>query len=300
MWTGWDWEIDYSAEWVDTLEMDEWNSQYSRPVPGDYNDDGWVDIAIACSDGYWRIDHGGAERSNYGRFDRNIRYLTNAQLMAAPGWAYLASTGRQNHTDYRKSIVVFKVPDGLPEEGKIYAYSHPGFDIDILGAVTTRFGGNETIPFVAQFNSINGLFSLGLKENSGEWKVALRTSAPSYTLIDLPPIAIYGGLDCKPITADFDGDNLDDRTVMCPDEWRIAYSSDTFAKSADGARHVALGYNPNQFTLPGRSYAGGISYSLVQQLIAYAKQANPSQPPPIPVDMASVSVCQATGSSECH
>jgi hypothetical protein len=299
-WAGWDWEIDYSAEWVDTLEMDEWNSQYSRPVPGDYNDDGWVDIAIACSDGYWRIDHGGADRSNYGVFDRNIRYLTTEQLSQAPGWAYLASTGRQNHTDYKKSIMAFKVPDGLPEEGKIYAYSHPNYDTNLLSTVTTRFGGNDTILSITQFNSTNGLFSLGLKENNSEWRVALRTSTPSYSISDLPPVAIYGGLDCKPITADFDGDNLDDRAVMCPDEWRIAYSSDTYAKSGDGARHVALGYNPAKFTLPGRSYSGGISYSFVQRLISYFKQAYPGEPPVIPVDMASFAMCSSLGGDECH
>src|SRR3989338_1606609 len=41
-WPGWDWVIDYSAEWTDDLRMDPWQSHYSRPVPGDYNGDGWA------------------------------------------------------------------------------------------------------------------------------------------------------------------------------------------------------------------------------------------------------------------
>jgi hypothetical protein len=96
----------------------------------------------------------------------------------------------------------------------------------------------------------------------------------------------------------FDGDGYDDRAVMCPDEWRIAYSSNTFAAQMDGngTRHIALGYEPSTFALPGRSYAGGISYAYARQLIDEFEKQNPGVPPPIQMDMITVVSC---GPGEC-
>ena len=291
MWPGWDWEIDYSSEWVDTLEMDPWNSQYSRPAPGDYNGDGWMDIAIACSDGYWRIDYGGPEITDYGSFENNFRYLTSTELTAAPGWAYLTTTGQDfdSETGIWMSVA-YKVPDGITNAGKMTAYSPRSMDPtrDAFRDVTLRFGGNDSIPSLGKYECSDCFVSVGLKENSGNWDFSF---APFGGMEDMPPIDIYGGLDCRPVSADFDGDDIEDRAVMCPDEWRIAYSGDIFDKSGDDAKHVGLTYNTDKFTLPGRSYSGGISYEFVQQLIAYAQEVNPTEPPPIPVDMASTSVC---------
>ena len=75
---------------------------------------------------------------------------------------------------------------------------------------------------------------------------------------------------------------------MCPDEWRIAYSGEeTFLpqRETDGSRRVTLGYDTSTFTLPGRPYAGGVSYAWVKQFIEDYQDLHPGTPPPIPVDM---------------
>ncbi len=75
---------------------------------------------------------------------------------------------------------------------------------------------------------------------------------------------------------------------MCPNEWRIAYSSDDLFLSQrheDTSRRVALGYDVTQITIPGRSYAGGRSYRRVREVITFFQELHPGVPPPIPVDV---------------
>ena len=285
IWHGWDWAIDYSAVWKDDLKMDPNLSSYSRPMPGDYDGDGWVDIAISCSDGYWRIDYGGANKSDYGTFDRSVKYLSDQRLNDAPGWAYPIIRGRSLSEDQVMRIA-YKVPDGLglPDEGRlvIYYLKPDGTLLDISTNLNPIFGGNHYVTFIHDWGE--GIST----KNSGTWEI----SRDGLTLDPFPPDGIWGKMECRPVVADFDGDNIDDRAVMCPDEWRIAYSTDP-----SNIRHIPLGYDESKWTIPGRAYSGGIDYPFVQQLIAYAQETNPNEPPPIPVDMVSVSVCSLPISS---
>jgi len=287
-WSGWDWEIDYGSEWVDTLEMDPWDSNYSRPAPGDYDNDGWMDIAIACSDGYWRIDYGGSDRTDYGTFDQNFQYLSPARLTAAPGWAYLTTPTKHSWTN--TTLLSYKIPDTLSEEGRLISHraSNPTLDYDV--GTPHIFGGNHYVPL--PYNKGRTTNLMGLK-NSGTWSIATLNTDGSVTLESNPPQGkeIWGILECKPIIADFDGDGIDDRAVMCPDEWRIEYTGSAFYKDSDSIRRVALGYNTAKWALPGRSYSGGVNYSYVQRVIEYYQEIHPTIPPPIPVDMVSVSTC---------
>jgi hypothetical protein len=47
----WDRIIDYSTDPA-------WKA-YSRPLPGDINNDRWLDISFQTPDGHWLIDYGG-------------------------------------------------------------------------------------------------------------------------------------------------------------------------------------------------------------------------------------------------
>ena len=291
-WHGWDWVLDYSSEWQDDLKLNPDESNYSRPAIGKYDNDEWLDIAIACSDGYWRIDYGGPDQSDYGTFDEAIQYLSAARLADAPGWAY-PTIGYKIGTE-NAAYLVYKVPDGLPEEGRLVALTtyNPGHDY--FEGIPYRYGGNDLILAPGKFDlDYDGDWwaGIGVKDASGGWPISFY-EAGSGTYVDfeiVPPDGIYGGPECHPIVADFDGDDHSDRAVMCPDEWRMAYSSpDLFVeeRGGDGARRVPLGYDITEFSLPGRSYAGGISYTYVRQLIQFFQELNPGVPPPIPVDMA--------------
>ncbi len=289
-WHGWDWVLDYSSQWHDDLKMNPDESNYSRPMLGNYhrngnNVDKWMDIAIVCSDGKVRIDYGEGTESSFGYFESAPQLISDALLAQAPGWAYLPVPGDFNGDE--SVYIAFKVPDTLPDAGRMYLFPFNGTfltNIDWMDDSPKMFGGNDIVSLAGVYQ-LNTYPVFALKDTSGDWPL---TNEAWTTLVDLPPSSIYGGMECHPVTADFDGDNLLDRAVMCPDEWRIAYSSsDQFLnlRDAQGVRHIALTYDKNNYSLPGRTYSGGISYALTKQLIQKYQQMYPGIPPPILVDM---------------
>ncbi|HPQ80701.1 MAG TPA: FG-GAP-like repeat-containing protein, partial [bacterium] len=302
-WEGWDWEIDYSAEWKDDLKLNPLActtgtgpncSNYSRPALGDYNNDGWNDIAIACSDGFWRIDHGGPDRGEFGSFDSEVRYLTEAQLASAPGWAYTSAT----EVFETRSMMIYKSPTdetagiNLPEAGRIFV-QHPldfTHEYDWADGSPHAFGGNDDINLFGKF-CYTYQTSTSVKSADGLWLMG--KFYPGYlsdfSFLDVYPAAGWGGTECIPAVADYNGDGLDDRAVMCPNEWRISYSQGTDGCDTPDADIVSipLGYDAKSFTLPGRSYSGGVSYAWVKQFIEDYQDLHPGTPPPIPVDMPS-------------
>jgi hypothetical protein len=290
----WDKVVDYSDEWVDDRKMDEGESNYSRPAVADANDDGWLDISIACSDGYWRIDFGGPGNSGLdGIFDMEVKYLSDEQLEEAPGWAYLTSVFDVIPLQSKRMYMITKVPDGLADEGRVMIRKPPNFNTDMFGEdIPHAFGGNDKMLVPGRYGLENSGYGVpSVKEPSGTWLVPIMDTEFN-EFLEAKPGPVYGGVECHPIAADFDGDGLSDYTVMCPNEWKIMYSDpDVFIEYRDGEklRHVPLGYDTSELSLPGRAYPGGLSYRYVKKLIAAFKILHPGDPPPIPVDAVTVS-----------
>ncbi|MFH1829684.1 MAG: S8 family serine peptidase [Pseudomonadota bacterium] len=292
VWHGWDWVIDYSGQWHDQLTLNPNDADYSRPAIADYNNDGWVDIGISCSDGNVRVDYSDGTQNSLGNYEWSAQLLTTQMLNQAPGWAYLTVpyifAGGDN-----KVYFGVKVPDTHPDEGRMYIIPQDGTafhpEYDWMYAAAHIFGGNDAVPLIGEFYL--GGENVGLKEPDQRWRVT--DDWYFDTLIELPPANIYGGPECHPVAGNFDGDGFDDRAVMCPDEWRIAYSGTEFSSQMDsnGVRHIPLTYEPEDFALPGKSYAGGISYEYALQIIAEFQKQHPGVPPPIPVDMVTVISC---------
>lgn len=279
---GWNYTIDWPGVGDSNVYGDEW---YTRPLPADYNGDNWTDLAVQTSDGHWKInfDWRNAEDGWSGRrFEeygplipsyadssgiKDLAYLSDEELEAYPGWAYLPA-----------GIAAGAYPT--------LAWRGPGGDVMELDTVRgTRFnasdyglpalGGIENIPVDGNF--VNG--GLGVKTSDGYW----RYWADSYIGINEPePNGIFGGNDCRPFVADLDGDGLDDRAVMCPDEWRIVYSASTFASQNDeeGVRHVELGY-ADPAALPGCPVFGGLSYETVHNVRNYMADLGLNNVPPL-------------------
>ncbi len=265
----WTWDREIPLPYHDELNRNVWIAKYGRPVPGDYNGDGYIDLAIARSDGIWSIDFGGPNRSDYGQFDQNTQFLTAAQLREAPGWAYLPVMG---------ASISFKVPDGVTDAGKIINVIPTIDGNTVIDSLPPIFGGNDLIPSAGGYPG----YWFGIKNPNGLWQLARDELTPANEIIwilEVPqPNGVFGGSECQPFLADCDGDDVNDRSVMCPSEFRVALSS------TGQVLHIPLGYNTNEPTLPGKPYFGGISYQRVQQLIQFQLNTSPAAPI-IPVDM---------------
>lgn len=260
----WDRVIEYPFR--DDPSRDIFEYVYVRPVFGDYNGDNYVDAAFAL-EGRVEIDYGGPRHNGLGAVDepRRLQYLTEEQMRAAPDWAYLVTHPGLN----------YKIPDGVWGAGEVWRLNVTDASRRRRGNVL--LGGNEVIP-------INNFFDqeIGLKNMSGIW--GSYVGGGIQPVVWPEPNGIFGGLDCHPLVADFDGDGEGDRSVQCPEEFRIVMSD-----TGELVRYP-LGYDTTKFSLPGRSYAGGISYQTVLRLIDY--QLNSSNGfPVIPVDMAGPGIC---------
>jgi hypothetical protein len=285
-WHGWDWTIDYSSQWHDQYTPDPADADYSRPFIAQYNGDGYLDIGLVCSDGFVRVDYGNGAATGFGAFEWSSQLITDTMLSQKPGWAYLPTPGDFNGDGTQ--FFALKVPDTHPDEGRMYLIPHDGVnfrhDYDWMAAAPYVFGGNDHALNVGRYD---GGMTVGVK--NGDWLIADDLTYDS--LYTLSPTNIYGSNECHPVRGRFDSDTLDDRAVMCPDEWRIAYTSDEYDAlvSSDGARHIPLTYEPNDFDLPGRSYVGGITYTYASQLMEQYQAMYPGDPVPIMIDMMTVS-----------
>lgn len=291
--------VEEEDTWFDDRKMNPDESNYSRPFLTDYDGDGIPDLTIACSDGYWRVDISQSslgQWDGFGKYDIKRKYLTDEQLAAAPGWAYLTAVFPwvpEVFGSEKYMYIYMKVPDGVEGAGNVFVTEAPDFNDDMIDDLPAIYGGNDAILVPGRFNIDESDFGVpAIKDQLGNWKFATVSSGLT-ELKDAEPQGIYGGPECHPVVADFDGDGYSDYTVMCPNEWRIVYSDENvFANDCDpgdGVRYVELGYDESKNSLPGQAYAGGVSYAYARQLIEAFKMLYPGEPPPIPVDLVMMS-----------
>jgi len=329
------WDKILQYDWKDKLEIDPWMSKYSRPAVSDlaspdvkYFRDGWADISIICSDGYWRADLGGPNGPD-GKWDIVAKYLTDDQLSAAPGWAYQAyvtSTAKYNEikSDVDRSnpeIFYLKTPDTLPEAGRLQTWklgiahveaklTDDFADCLLTGRCTpappTFTAGNEStlVPSSGRWyeGSYLGLLTLGDELTfQTYWASASPKPLDGFTSFYIDP-------SCKPLAMD----NM--WMFQCKDEWQIIERNKCIRwhkedkKSCEkwdkqclpfyvttcdeeipfAVRRIPMAYDTEEFVLPGRPYVGGISYADTQKIIQNSLLENPNVPPPIIVDMPMV------------
>lgn len=245
----------------------------ARPFPGDYdaayflhgpNANGkyrvarTIDVALVMPDGRWMIDLRNPAALADATFELDLDVLTDEQKKAAPGWAYLPAPYMYNTA---RMTIAFKAPDGIAAGEFLYdAYALPAKAIaspDDFFKSTPLLGSN-TIEIIPANYDGNG-WDIGLRQaNDGSWKIY--TVDEDSVMQNSAPINL-GGIECRPIAADYDGDDIDDRSVLCPyGEWRIAYSTKTYGAN-DLPDTMTLG-GPAQ-ALPGQVYAGGTSFEII-------------------------------------
>ncbi|MFH1653165.1 MAG: S8 family serine peptidase [Pseudomonadota bacterium] len=319
------WDKTLQYDWKDELNIDPWKSKYSRPAVSDLAAankkdysyaDGWTDISILCSDGYWRVDFGGLNGPD-GKWDIKTKYLTDEQLKVAPGWAYqpYVSSSRNyesieklmvDNLPYYVEALYVKNPDTILNGGKFSGIWDAGAG-DIAEGNSDHFeycritkecstespviGGNESIliPYSGWSYTRTDYPNLGVFIPGESFDLLIRGEA-SRRPENFQPVKV--DLSCKPLT-------MDDRYIFqCKDEWIIVADSyrcanwgknsvgkDICTDETWGIKHIPLSYDPGDFTLPGQPYIGGISYLDTQKIIQNSLLENPNTPPPIIVDM---------------
>lgn len=261
----WDVVIDYSTQ-------PQWQPS-SWPAPGDYDGKADVayqtaagtyttgksiDLALVRPDGHWVFDLNLGLAKPFGDFEYDWQVLTDAQLAAAPGWAYLPAP-------YDNGIgtlsIAFKSPDTVPNGERLYKSTK------VFGVFTTDlyifppiFGSNATVLVPGKMLD-DASPTMGLRQGSLWPFVDLM-----FKVVEQPPLMEgFGGIACRAVTGDFDGDQIDDRAVLCPNgEWKIAYTSTKFVPKTTVLQYVKNG-TPFQ-AVPGHVYPGGVSFQEVNDI----------------------------------
>ena len=279
--------LDVDANWSEILDYSadpNWH-EFARALPGDFDGDNFLDLAIMRADGMFSIDHGGIghleKQGNqivyigpYGEFDRSIQVLSDDQLAAAPGWAYLpvvmeyaAYDGRiTEHDLVLKSVNnldgVDKLSVLLGSDFSVYREREYAINL-LLGQDTAMvpFGGYEDIPTALW------LYDYGLTK---EWKV----TDPSFHEIEYFPYPDNSemSLDCYPVPGNYDGEGISDFALKCANSWQIAYynySYDAWNGTSDinFREEDRFELLDSPYSLPPNIYAGGLSYEYMRDML---------------------------------
>ena len=257
---------------------------YSRPIPGDINNDMWLDISFQTPDGHWLVDYGGMDGvkvlvdpataqllsvqylDTFGAIDKDVKYLSDAQLEEAPGWAWFATLGGFFH-----KYLLSKAPDGTNKSNYLYyTYINNGdgtYGTQEINKYVSQFGSSDSYLTMAGFTSSNDLDQYGFKSPDGQWSYLDGINWKYEPLISPEPQG-FGDVLCRPIPADYDGDGKDDRAVQCETTWKIAYSSKPGVMEEIELSDVI---DP----LPAYVYPGGIKYQDQTALFNYYKTELP-------------------------
>lgn len=270
----WDEIIDYSNN-------EGWQA-FSRPEVGDFNGDGWLDMSIIANDGYWYIDYGGIGRLEkqgnnimyvlaFEGFEENYKIFTDAQMAAAPVWAYGVSFAHNG----TYSRIWERVPDGVNYRdrdtygevnvtgGNLYTLYYPrmnrtyilgGDDYGVDGAVMAN--GDFSI---VGGNSINRSLFLFNYPDVNDWSIVYDGEGFEIEKPDWP----YSPL-CFPVPADYDGDSADEVALKCQNVWMIA---DHDVESYRVIQTRVVGLDDSFLSLPPTVYDGGMRYQEVKMLL---------------------------------
>jgi len=247
-----------------------------NPTPTTYQISPMLDLALVGSNGSWFISYADATLRKHSAKMEPVKILSNEQLQQAPAWAYLPVSA---YYDYYHEILYTvpddiqkTTPDGTTESGRLCGANYPA---PLLSESKKPFGCYVGSPYGASNNNMipgrydQGTYDcIGVRASTGAWQIV----DPVYgkTMQVAPPDG-FGDASCRPIPADYDGDNKDDRAVLCPNgAWKLTYSDEKFTPliGADGFRQPALSLGGVFQSLPGRVYPGGVKYQDLKSLFS--------------------------------
>ncbi len=238
---GWSRIVDYSDD-------PNWQP-YMRPMLGNVN------VQFVSADGAYQLDLNDGE--DHVTIDGNGRLsfsdmlgdldshglLDEEQLQIAPGWAYHNVGG---------AYLKLKAPDSSPNPAQTTMFkntvSWAQYKSTTLFCTELAKLGHDCANDVI-YTMINGSF--GFKLPTGEYYLYTASITPESSYPQ--PIEGFGGIDCRPIPADYDGDGFVDRATYCGDSFRVAFENDP---------KLYVANYPDSFgSIPAHIYQGGVKYS---------------------------------------
>lgn len=182
-------------------------------VPADYNNDGYADISVKTSGGYWLIDYADPYGPNngFGSWDKVYAEYGGFDAIPVPG----------DYDGDGKTDLAVKTNTG----GWLIDYAHNG-----LGGWDTPFlpgmyGGIDSHPVPGDYDG-DGKTDISVKTDNGEWLIDLANNG--FGSWDLT-FYQYGQSDARPVPADYDGDGKTDLAVKTDSGgWLIDYAWNGF------------------------------------------------------------------------
>lgn len=204
-----------------------------------------VDMGLVTPSALWQVAYG---ESDYSSFNiQHDYYYTLDGGEGAKGWGYRPVVLPTTNGAQPAIVPPFETVHGvavysLSLDSPVKTLEASNLDSVETQVVGGRFGGPLRVS-ARDANDDEWYFvNSGLEAGEG-------------------PTSGFGDINCFPIAADYDGDGIDDRGVLCPQGvWRIAFSS----KPGEAPTEIVL--VPPVDALPGCIYSGGVSPESIEAI----------------------------------
>lgn len=182
-------------------------------IPADYNNDGYADISVKTSGGYWLIDYADPDIPNngFGSWDKIYAEYGGDDAIPVPG----------DYDGDGKTDLAVKTNTG----GWLIDYAQNGlggWDPPFLPGI---YGGINSHPVPGDYDG-DGKTDISIKNDNGEWLIDFAYNG--FGSWDSTYYQ-YGQSDAHPVPADYDGDGKTDFAVKTDSGgWLIDYAWNGF------------------------------------------------------------------------